>query len=91
MSYYILNNGDQSMSKKKSYMDSKVVLSEGFFSKLFGILNLNKSDENKLKKDKKVVNNLAKLNLAQSELEDALKAYTGDTVDLGRYSLKDFI
>jgi len=79
------------MSKKKSYMNKENILAEGFFSKLFKVLSLSKSDENKLKKSKKIRKSLFDLNNAQSNLEKSLEDLTGDKVSLNRYSLKDFI
>jgi len=52
------------MSKKKSYMNKENILAEGFFSKLFKVLSLSKSDENKLKKSKKIRKSLFDLNNA---------------------------
>tara|TARA_Y100000310_G_C20296977_1_gene629897 strand:- start:346 stop:585 length:240 start_codon:yes stop_codon:yes gene_type:complete len=79
------------MLKKKSYMNKENILAEGFFSKLFKVLSLSKSDENKLKKSKKIRKSLFDLNNAQSNLEKSLEDLTGDKVSLNRYSLKDFI
>ncbi len=72
-------------------MNKENILAEGFFSKLFKVLSLSKSDENKLKKSKKIRKSLFDLNNAQSNLEKSLEDLTGDKVSLNRYSLKDFI
>ena len=46
------------MSNKKSYMNNKNILLEGFFSKIAKILRLSSSEEKKLKKNKKLTSAL---------------------------------
>ena len=42
------------MPKKKSYMDNKNIMAEGFFSKLLSVFKLSPDKVKKVKKDKKV-------------------------------------
>lgn len=82
---------------KKTYMDNKNILSEGFFSKLFNLLKIKDDDViDKVKKDKKVKKSLNNLNKNREDLENMLNSYLKDAglkpdVKLNRYSLKDFI
>ena len=79
------------MLKKKSYMNSKNILSEGFFSKIFKMLKISKTQKDQIKKSKEIHKSIKDLNSAQSNLEDALEDYVGKKVKLNRYTLKDFL
>ena len=78
------------MSKKKSYMDRKNILSEGFWDKLAGLLRIPKVIKTKMKKDIQALSKIKSLNKTQSELEKILSKYVGKKVELNKYSLKDF-
>ena len=84
------------MSKKRSYMDIKNILSEGIISTTLGKLYKIFVAKPALKKDKKFQNNLKDLNSSIEKLEksfnDRLKA-TGskDKVKLKKYKIKDFV
>lgn len=73
------------MSKKKSYMDKDNILSEGILDKLFKFLKLDKSEQDKVKKDRKLKNVISDFNNAQKKLEKSLHKYTGEKVKLTRY------
>jgi hypothetical protein len=82
------------MSKKKSYMNNKNILSEGFFSKIKKILGLSSKEEKLLKRNKPFMNNLKDLNNTVSDLEDSLndvfKQYGKKSVKLDKYKISDF-
>ena len=73
------------MSKKKSYMDKDNILSEGILDKLFKFLKLDKSEQDKVKKDRKLKNVISAFNNDQKKLEKSLHKYTGEKVKLTRY------
>jgi len=81
------------MSKKKSYMDNKNILAEGFFSKLFKAIKDNNVKKN-IKKDKELNKHLKSLNKRTQSMEDRvnkyLKAAGKKTIKLDTYTLKDF-
>ena len=80
------------MRKKKSYMNNNNILSEGFFNKLFKMFKIDKSDQSKIKKDRKINSAIKDLNGSVTDLEDLLSKQYGYKVDLGsRYKLSDFI
>ena len=77
---------------KKSYMDRKNILNEGFFNMLRKYLVQYPA----LKKDKKVTNNIKNLNNKVSDLEKVIAKRFKDLgvkkkVKLSKYNLKDFI
>ena len=75
----------------KDYLNSKNILTEGFFTKLFNLLKVNPENQDKIKNNKKIKNSLNSLNKSQDELEDALEDLLGKKINLNRYSLKDFL
>jgi hypothetical protein len=80
------------MSKKKSYMNRENILVEGFFDKLFKMFKVSKSDQVKIKKDKKIRGAVKDLNGSVTDLEGLLSKQYGYTVNLGpKYKLSDFI
>ena len=89
------------MKNKKSYMDSKNILNEGFFNALKNILAIvgaktvwdasqKKTIKKKMKADSKLKALLALLNRDQSKLEKLLKQNYGADVKLDRYKFGDF-
>ena len=84
------------MSKKRSYMDIKNILSEGIISTTLGKLYKVFVAKPALKKDKKFQSDLRDLNSSIEKLEktfnDRMKA-TGskDKVKLKKYKIKDFV
>ena len=75
----------------KDYLNSKNILTEGFFTKLFNLLKVKPENQDKIKNNKKIKNSLNSLNKSQDELEDALEDLLGKKINLNRYSLKDFL
>ena len=78
------------MRKKDSYMDNNNILSEGFFDKLFKIFKVDKSTQSKIKKDKKIKDDIKALNNSWSKIEDNLKE-KGVEVKFDKFKLSDFI
>ena len=78
------------MRKKKSYMNNNNILSEGFFDKLFKIFKVDKSTQSKIKKDKKIKDDIKALNNSWSKIEDNLKE-KGVEVKFDKFKLSDFI
>tara|TARA_R110000824_G_scaffold1547_2_gene7696 strand:+ start:1283 stop:1483 length:201 start_codon:yes stop_codon:yes gene_type:complete len=66
-------------------MDKDNILSEGILDKLFKFLKLDKSEQDKVKKDRKLKNVISDFNNAQKKLEKSLHKYTGEKVKLTRY------
>ena len=79
------------MSKKKSYMNQKNILSEGFFSKLFKLFKTDKKTQDRIKRKTNIKKSIKDLNKAQSDLEKGLSKELGRKIELNRYALKDFI
>ena len=84
------------MRKKKSYMDNKNVLTEGFFDKIKKMLGLSTSQEKILKKNKKVIKSINTLNDDVREFEKNAEEMFKDMginrkVNIRKYKLKDFI
>jgi hypothetical protein len=75
----------------KDYLNHRHLLNEGFFTKLFKLLQVNPKNQEKIKNNKAVKNSLVSLNKSQDELEDALEDLLGKKINLNRYSLKDFL
>jgi len=80
------------MSKKKSYMDLKNVLNEGFFDNLLQIFNIYP----KLNRNKQIKKNIVDLNSKVANLEqmmnDEMKEYgSKKKIKLNKFKLKDFI
>jgi len=76
------------MSVKKSYMNKNSILSEGFFDKLKSFLK-NKKALNLLKKDKKFMSHLDKLNTSVDNIEKYFKDQNID-ISLNKFTAKDF-
>jgi inorganic pyrophosphatase len=80
------------MSKKKSYMNEKNILSEGLFDKLMRIIT-----KSKLRKDKKIQNDLSDLNKNVLELEKELNKRFKElnpnhkSIKLSKYKLSSFL
>ena len=79
------------MSKKKSYMSIKNILSEGFLDKLFKIFKTSKEQQAKIKRKQDIKKSIKDLNKSQSKLEKGLSREFGKKITLNRYTLKDFI
>ena len=78
-----------SKSKKKSYMDSKGILSEGFLNKVFQWLASPKFRQlARLNINPKVKGRLTDLNNSVSKLERTLGLKKGE---LARYDFEDFL
>ena len=75
----------------KNYLNHKNLLNEGFFTKLFKLLQIDPDNQDKIKKSKKIKSSLVSLNKSQDELEYALEDLLGKKINLNRYSLKDFL
>ena len=87
-------NLEKFMSNKKSYMNHKNLLAEGFFDKLFKLLRLRSSeDKAKLKRSKDIQNSLASLNKNWDDLENYVSDVTGKPFKFstGKFTLKDFL
>ena len=82
------------MSKKKSYMDRKNILSEGFIQNLFRkfkeLRKLNKKQKQNLKVDRKLKGHVKSLNKSVSDVEKYFKQAYGVDVDLDKFDAKDF-
>ena len=76
------------MSNKKSYMDRENVLSEGFFDKIKSYFK-DKKKLNLLKKDKKFMSHLDKLNQNVDDIEKYFKD-KNISVKLNKFTAKDF-
>tara|TARA_R100000008_G_C3432251_1_gene90221 strand:+ start:166 stop:402 length:237 start_codon:yes stop_codon:yes gene_type:complete len=76
------------MLKKKSYMDINNLLSEGFFDKIKSYLK-DKKKLNLLKKDKKFMSHLDKLNQNVDDIEKYFKD-KNINVNLNKFTSKDF-
>ena len=89
------------MSKKKSYMDKKNILTEGWLTNIINRITKDfktfkdkasqKDQEAVLSKDKSFLSALLDLNKSAKRLEDRLTRVTGKKVKLNRYELGDFI
>ena len=73
--------------KKKSYMNSQSILSEGFLTKLLKKFGMGKSEKEKIKNDPKLNKTLDRMNASVDDLEKILSRATGKKVKLQRYSL----
>ena len=80
------------MSQKKSYMSTKVILSEGFFDKISKIIGRLKPDQKKkLMKNKKLKIALFGLNKSVKDIESAFSDVYGTEVKLDKFKLSDFV
>jgi len=82
------------MSNKKSYMDKKNILAEGFFSKLGKMLGLSSKEEKLLKKNPKIKSALKDYNDSWSDIEDLVRDFTGDKsfkLSKKKFTISDFI
>ena len=66
------------MSEKKSYMNNKNIIAEGFFSKLSKLLGLSSKEEKILKKDRSVMKALKDYNKGWTNLEKKVQQQTGN-------------
>ena len=73
--------------KKKSYMNSKSILPEGFLTKLFKKFGVGTSAREKIKNDPELNKTLDKMNSSADRLEKILTKATGKKVKLQRYTL----
>ncbi len=80
------------MSDKKSYMNKSNLMAEGFFEKLKSVFKLDNKKIKALKKDKKITNNLKKLNKGWDDVADMLaKNYDIPKPKFQKFKLSDFI
>jgi len=85
------------VSKKKSYMNNKNILAEGFFSKLAKLLKLSSKEEKILQKDKKIMFKFKSLNKGVDDIETELNKRFKELnpnhkpIKLSKYKLSDFI
>ena len=82
------------MSNKKSYMNNKNILLEGFFSKIAKMLRLSSSEEKKLKKNKKLTSALKDYNTSCKDLEKQIQDETGNKnfkFPYRKFTLSDFL
>ena len=81
-----------------SYMNKKVILTEGFFKSLFRLIlsgkgknYIRKIDKNKVVKKSGILNNIEKLNQHSQKLSKKLSNYFGEEFSSGTLSLEDLI
>ena len=81
-----------------SYMNKKVILTEGFFKSLFRLIlsgkgknYIRKIDKNKVVKKSGILNDIEKLNKHSQELDKKLSNYFGVEFSSGQLSLEDLI
>ena len=80
------------MRKKKSYMNTNSILSEGFFDKLKNFLRLRPKIDKKEFFAKGMSKEINSLNKATDKFEQSLKKRFGDDYpDLPRFTWRDFI
>ena len=83
------------MSKKKSYMDRKNILNEGFFEKFAKFFKSIPKAIESVKREKlkwKIAPNLNKLNKHIEELDRLLKKDVGkDYPDVPKFTMDDFL
>ena len=85
------------MSLKKSYMDTKNILTEDFFTNMGrigafinGLKKIKKKKREKAKKDPNVKKALKDMNASVSNLEKYYSKLYGKNIKLDRFNLKDF-
>jgi len=78
------------VQRKKTYMNANIILSEGFFDKLFKYFKLDKDKKASIKLDKRIGKKLKNLNNSVSELEKAASSWAGTDIKLDKFELKDF-
>lgn len=81
---------------KKSYMDRKNILSEGFFDKIRRAFGLSTSQEKILKKDKEVQAGIKDMNDRVERIEKILqkkfkKIGIDKKIKLSKYTVNDFL
>jgi len=82
------------VAKKQSYMSNNTILAEGFFGKIAKLLKLSSSEENKLKKNKKLKSSLKKYNDGWKSIEQDVRDATGDEnfkLPHQKFTLSDFL
>lgn len=82
------------MSEKKSYMNNKNIIAEGFFSKLSKLLGLSSKEEKILKKDRSVMKALKDYNKGWKNLEKKVQQQTGNKnfkLPHTKFKLSDFL
>ena len=82
------------MSEKKSYMNNKNIIAEGFFSKLSKLLGLSSKEEKILKKDRNVMKALKDYNKGWKNLEKKVQQQTGNKnfkLPHRKFKLSDFL
>ena len=76
---------------KKSYMNRKNLITEGFFSKLASLLGLSSSQVKKdFQASKRMRKQVSVLNNAVDDLEQELEKAYGMKVDLKKFTAADF-
>ena len=76
---------------KKSYMNRKKLITEGFFSKLASLLGLSSSQVKKdFQASKRMRKQVSVLNNAVDDLEQELEKAYGMKVDLKKFTAADF-
>ena len=79
------------MSKKKSYMDNKNIMADGFFSKLLSVFKLSPDKVKKVKKDKKVKKSIKQLNKNWDDLADMFAKDYGIKPKFEKFKVSDFM
>jgi hypothetical protein len=82
------------VSEKKSYMNNKNIIAEGFFSKLSKLLGLSSKEEKILKKDRNVMKALKDYNKGWKNLEKKVQQQTGNKnfkLPHRKFKLSDFL
>jgi hypothetical protein len=82
------------VSEKKSYMNNKNIIAEGFFSKLSKLLGLSSKEEKILKKDRSVMKALKDYNKGWKNLEKKVQQQTGNKnfkLPHTKFKLSDFL
>tara|TARA_Y100000361_G_C10961776_1_gene239207 strand:- start:58 stop:309 length:252 start_codon:yes stop_codon:yes gene_type:complete len=80
--------------KLKELLDTKPkpkVIAEGLFSKLKSLFGMGEDDLSKLKKDKKFMGHLKKMNNHYSNMEKHIKKRYGQKVSLRKMKASDFL
>ena len=73
--------------KKKSYMNSQNILSEGFLTKLLKKFGVGRSEREKIKNDPELNKTLDKMNKGVDEYEKHISKVLGRKIKFQRYTL----
>ena len=73
MTWYIQNQGENNMSKKKSYMDKSHILKEGFLTKFFKLLTRGKGSKELNKAVKQIPSFRKRVKKFNNEHDDFMK------------------